>query len=265
MQPLSVPYIDFLPAAYRQKGVQRRDRVWRIAIVTCGLLLVGGAWGFRFTQKRAAQSDLAALMPRYDAAVATNTLWNNALKTQSEADIQARLVVYLRRPWPTTRMLSAVMPSLPESIQLTELKIVQESNGTAPAAIAAPQRRPNNGKPDLAEQQQSPAQRDLEKLQAESDTQRTVILISGETTDPDALHRYIGQLHASDVIQRAELLSLVSAAPGRSAVDVRRISQFQAKVMIRPSYCEVGGPVVPPNSAALADAPRENRPQLAIH
>jgi phage tail sheath protein FI len=253
MQPLAVPSIDFLPAAYRQKSLQRRDRLWQIAIVACGLLLIGGAWIYRFTEKRGVKNDLDLLAQRYDKAVATNARWSKVLKTQSEADVQARLVVYLRRPWPTTRILSAVMPSLPETIQLTELKIVQEANGTPQPATAAP-RRPNGGKPDLAEQQQPPAQRDLEKLQTEADAQRTVILLSGETTDPDALNRYIGQLHASDVVQRAELVSLASVSSAKATAETQRISQFQAKVLIRPSYCEVGGPTVPASTTELADA-----------
>lgn len=264
MQPLSVPQIDFLPAAYRLKGVQRRDRVWRLAIVVFGVLLIGGTWAFRFTEKLAARSDLDLLMPRYENAVATNERWNRSRKLLADAEIQARLVVYLRRPWPTTRMLAAVIPSLPETIHLTELKIVQESNGIAPPAAIAPPRRPGGAKPDVAEQQQPAAQRDLEKMQAESDLQRTVILLSGDTTDPDALHRYIGQLHASDVVQRAELVSMQSASPGKNLEANRRVAQFQAKVLIRPSYFEIGGPVIPTDAAELAGTLQRSKSKASL-
>ncbi len=71
-------------------------------------------------------------------------------------------------------------------------------------------------------------------MQLETNRQRTVVLLSGETIDGEQLHSYIGQLPTNAVVQRAELVSLQSDAGAKGTTGNKTSSQFQARVVIRP-------------------------------
>lgn len=236
MQPLSVVQLDFLPASYRQQTARRRDRRWRAVAFVGGVLLLSGAWIYRVLDHRAAQRNHDILSAPHETAVATEKAWEAAKNRLRVANLEAELITYLRHPWMTSQMLSAIVGPMPDSMRLTELKVVRETVRNRDGA--PPQMRSPAEPPDKTEAQRPDPQRDLARLREEYDNQRVVVLLSGEALEGDALHGYIRRLAASDVFVQAELTSLQRDASGERKA--QPISQFQARAVIRPGIGQPG-------------------------
>ena len=65
-------------------------------------------------------------------------------------------------------------------------------------------------------------------------------VLSGRTTDPAALHRYLGELHRCSLFPKVELDKLESVAPGTNVPD--GTMTFTTIVEVRAGYGQAGGP-----------------------
>lgn len=236
MQPLVVTQLDFLPAAYRQQSLRRRDRRWRAVLFIGGMTVLATAWIYRVVDHRAAQHSFDSLTAAHEAAVNTQRKWEAAQQRLLRLNQEADLITYLKHPWATSQTLAAIISPMPESVRLTELKISRESIGGRAAQTPA---KPNpNEKPNAAASQIPPAVQDLTRLREEYDQQQVVVLLSGETLDGDALHRYIRRLASSELFAAAELSSLQRETSANNKQLPR--SQFQARAVVRPSIGQAG-------------------------
>jgi hypothetical protein len=249
MQPLTVVQLDFLPASYRQQNARRRDRRWRAVLFFGGVVLLAGAWIYRVVDRRAAQQNFDALSGPYQTAVANEKAWQDAQQELKLANLRASLITYLRHPWMTSQTLAAIVGPVPETVRLTEIKILHEAL-PKPEGHAAPPKRGPNDPIDKAELALPPAERDLARLREEYDNQRVIVQISGEALESDALHEFIGALGTSDVFVRVELTSIFrDAGGGKNALPM---SLFQARAILRPCIGQPGGTGAPA------------KPQLAV-
>lgn len=237
MQPITVPELDFLPASYRQQTVRRRDRRWRAAVVVGGFVLLAASWIYRAYDHRAARHNFEMLTSAHEAAVGTQAAWDDARQKLELANLEAALVTYLKHPFTTSQTISAIVGPMPESLRLTEIKIVREMLRTPEAH--APPRQSLGGAADVAELRLPAAQADLNRLREEYDNQQIVVLISGDALDGEALHGYIRRLSESDVFVRAELTSLQRDSTTPADRDER--SRFEARAVMRPGIGQPGG------------------------
>ena len=139
----------------------------------------------------------------YDAAVSQQNRLADLQKREQAAKAGADLYTYLRHPWPRTQLLTALMAPLPDAITLQQIHILRETPTAGPPVAAGP---PVDKKTE-EEQLKSltPAQRDLLKLTDRVDRLQTVVILTGTATEVAALHRYIGDLDATDIFDKAEL------------------------------------------------------------
>jgi Tfp pilus assembly protein PilN len=240
--------IDFLPQEYRQRRARRHGQSGRIvAIAGIGALIVAAAFGQRY-QRRQADDEMATVAPVYDTAVAQQQQLDGLQSQLQTARAAAELYAYLRHPWPRTQLLAALLGPLPAEIGLDQVQIVRETAPAVPVANVegSPAGNRPNAETDLAKL--LPAQRDLRQLRDELDKMRTVIHLSGTTSDTGQLHGYLHALGRSDLFAKAELDSLESAE-GSGA------SRFRATLVVRPGYGQPGGPAPQPKPA-LAQAER---------
>lgn len=237
MQPLIVTELDFLPAAYRQQSLRRRDRRWRAVLFIGGMTVLAAAWMYRVVDRRAAQHNFDSLTAAHESAMSTQRKWEASQQKLLRLNQEADLITYLKHPWATSQTLAAIISPMPETVRLTELKISREPIGGRAAQTPA---KPNsNEKPNAAASQVPPAVQDLTRLREEYDQQQVVVLLSGETLDGDALHRYIRRLASGEVFATAELSSLQRETSANSKQLSR--SQFQARAVIRPGIGQAGG------------------------
>ncbi|RIK79252.1 MAG: hypothetical protein DCC68_13605 [Planctomycetota bacterium] len=266
MQPLTVVQLDFLPASYRQQTARRRDRRWRAVIFVGGVLLLSGAWIYRVLDRRAAQHNFDILSAPHQTAVLNEKAWQAAKERLRRANLEADLITYLRHPWTTSQTLSAIAGPMPDTMRLTELKIVRETARNRDSA--APQVRNPAAPPDKAESQTPDPQRDLARLREEYDNQRVVVLLSGEALDGAAPYDYIRRLAASDVFVQAEVTSLQRETS--AARKSTPLSQFQARAVVRPGIGQPGASEAAPKpqlARARVDASTEapaNRTAMSI-
>jgi Tfp pilus assembly protein PilN len=236
MQPLVVTQLDFLPAAYRQQSMRRRDRRWRAVLFIGGVTVLAAAWIYRVVDRRAAQRNFDSLAAAHDAAASTQRNWEAAQQKLLRANQEADLITYLKHPWATSQTLTAIISPMPESVRLTELKISRESLGGK--AAQSPTKPSPSDKPNAAASQVPPAVQDLTRLREEYDQQQVVVLLSGETLDGDALHRYIRRLGSGEMFAAAELSSLQRETSANNKQLPR--SQFQARAVVRPGIGQAG-------------------------
>ncbi len=227
--------IDFLPHDYRREHTRRRRQVWQIAAVA---LVTGIIAAATILQSRTAVHLCARidnLMPQYHQAQERNKQLAE-LKTKLEAaQDEAELFTYLRHPWPRTQILAALLRPLPQDVTLEKIRISPK--------LPSGSRRQNirSGAEREAEEKRlaslSPAARDLQQIKSDVDPMQTELTITGTTTQPAALHAYIGNLGRESFFCKAELESIES-------VKREKIGQmkFQLRVLVQPGYGQPGGP-----------------------
>jgi Tfp pilus assembly protein PilN len=228
-----MPDIDFLPAEYRQKHARRRVQPWRVVVVAAFVGLVACAALAQRRQHLSAQSELAAVLPLYDASVSENSRLG-VLQTQLlTARGDAELCAYLRHPWPVTQLLSAVVRDLPKEITLSQLHVGREVRLNQPGTEPPPPVE----KKDDKDKKLPRAQRDLNRLREECDKSQTVMRIAGTAGHSGALHRYLAALGGNDLFTKAELRSVESAGPKQDTA-----LKFQIVLLVQPGYGQPGGP-----------------------
>jgi hypothetical protein len=229
--------IDFLPEAYRQRDVHRKNRWSRVVVV---LLFVGllAAGGFVLRKRRAAvEADLELARQDYEIMMAQTTTLAKAQATLSQSRGEANLVAYLKHPWSRARIVAAITERWPEALTLEELKIQRQMApaGQLPVSIAA------SPEQSLA---RPPAQADLMELRRDAQQRPTVVLLSGQVTDHAVLHRYVAELAKIDLFTNVELLGITSAE--------KRSFQFSVRLTVAPGYGQAGGPSGPPKPREAA-------------
>jgi hypothetical protein len=236
-------HIDFLPVQYRQRDVRRQLQPRRIVVVIVFAALLAAAVVSQQDRKRQAEKQLAAIQPQYDLAIRQNRKLAEVWAELDTARNAAELFTYLRHPWPRTQILAALLAPLPEAITLETLQIAPEVSGG---------RRQGSGSRGQAADHQSaisnqqsldklpPAARDLKRLRDEFDNAKTVVTISGITSDSAALYRYLGGLGGTSLFTRANLNSLDSAENEPAGA-----LRFRATLVVRPGYGQPGGPTGP--------------------
>jgi len=245
--------LDFLPAQYHRKHATRQSRPWRWVAVVAFALLLGMAGFAQYRQGRALRSELELLQPQYDLAV-TQQEKLTALQSQlKEADTVARLLTYIRHPWPRTQLLSAIARDMPSEVELTELQIFRQAEAGSGRTQTNRFRSERND--DAKELEKlPPAERDLKVFREKLDGQQTVVRFTGLTNDEATLYQYLQALARQRLISKAELEGS-EAVEGAEQGQVR----FEATLVVKPGYGQPGGPEGPPRSVLAAS----KRPEAA--
>jgi hypothetical protein len=231
--------IDFLPIEYRQKHARRQSQPWQVVVAMAIVGLVATAAIVQNYRRHRIENDLATIIPVYDAAVNQQNRMAEAQKRLQAAKACAELYTYLRHPWPRTQLLSALVAPLPGTITLQQIHILRETPANGPAGEVRPPVDPKAQEERL--KSLSPAARDLCKLSGRLDALQTVVVLTGTATEIAALHRYIGDLEAMEIFDKAELDSFNSIDNAKSG----DVLQFRAVLAVQPGYGQQGGPTEP--------------------
>jgi DNA mismatch repair ATPase MutS len=227
--------IDFLPIQYHQKNAYRQAKPWQIIVVTSFLGLVALLTISQKIHRRFVERELDELAPAYETAMAQEQRLADVQNQLKRMESEAKLITYLHHPWPRSQLLSALLSRLPEEITLEQLQITREADNSA----AASDRRPAIHLANSGDQQKtlSPAERDLQILQNQSDDKQTVVILIGSTTDSAAVHRFLNEILSNPLFSKAELGSVTSVNESSGTT-----IQFQAKLVVKPGYGQPGGP-----------------------
>lgn len=245
--------IDFLPVSYRERQQHQQARVWwTIVAATFGTAIAASALA-QWSVARSLQYQLSTAGNAAIMASEQDKRYAELLKEVNRGSDLAAMCVYLKHPWPRTQVLSALVAPLPETIRLTDVRIRQEAGAGQPS-LPSQTRKPGD-KPDAAPKAGPAA--DLARLREENDALVTSVAVIGETSDADALHRYVTALGRSDLLLGARLKSF-EAVEGRGVATIR----FELRAQVRPGYGLAGGPDGPPPpppapAAAPAEQPSE--------
>jgi len=227
--------IDFLPVQYHQKNAYRQSKPWQIIVVTSFLGLVALLTISQKVHRRFVEKELGELDSAYETALAQEQRLSDVQNQAKQMESEAELITYMHHPWPRSQLLSALFSRLPEEITLEQLQITIEADNSVPAS----DRRPpthlgNSGDPQKT---LSPAERDLQTLQNQSDGKQTVVILIGSTTDSAAVPRFLNEILSNPLFSKAELGSVTSVNESSGTA-----IQFQAKLVVKPGYGQRGGP-----------------------
>lgn len=225
----SYDLIDFLPARYRADRHRRRWVVTRGAVVIVFAFLVVASIYAQHVRVSQLRERLAKANERGALATTQSARLTASNAQLRDATTQAKLFTFLRRPWPRTQILAAVLEPLPPEVRLTSLEITSEQiSGTTPRRLEP--RRNANQPPD----QRPLAERTLDELQTAFGQVQTVVVLKGVTESNGELHRYIGRLSENKLLQKPELRSL----DGDQAPDGAQ-SRFDFKITVVPPLGDV--------------------------
>jgi len=228
--------IDFLPVQYHQQNAYRQAKPWQIIVVTSFLGLVALLTISQNVHRRFVERQLADLTPAYEMALGQKRQLSEVQAQLKRTEYEAELITYLRHPWPKSQLLSALLSRLPEEITLQQLQITREAENSA----AASERRPPVVLGNSADQQKfiSPAERDIQTLQSQSEGKQIVIILTGATADSATLHHYLDEMQSNSLFAKAELGSVTSVGESSGAA-----IQFHAKLFVKPGYGQKGSPI----------------------
>ena len=233
--------IDFLPVEYRQKHARRQSQPWQIVVAVAIVGLVAAAALAQQYRRHRVESDLADHHARLRRGRRANrTGWPRLQKREQAAKAGAELYTYLRHPWPRTQLLDGAGGArCPRRSRCNRSRSCAKRR---PPGRRRPPRPPVDKKTE-EEQLKSlaPAQRDLAKLTDRLDQLQTVVILTGTATEVAALHRYIGDLDATDIFDKAELDCFNSIDSNKNGA----VLQFRAVLAVQPGYGQPGGPTGP--------------------
>ena len=244
--------IDFLPDGYRQQHTRQNVRVLRVVVVVSFLSMLVLASFVQYGRLRLAKYYLAEIETQYTAAQQQNTQLARLQSKLKIAESDAELLTYLRHPWPRTQVLAALLAPLPDTVTLNQLEISVDSKFRY--GLKNKLRRNENN--DEATGTQLPAEQDLNLLRELLDQATVSAVLSGTTTNPAALHAYLGKLNRTSLFQKADLDSLESI-PSTNGDMPEGVMSFTATVVILPGYGQPGGPVGSLRIARSLAAPAE--------
>ena len=248
--------IDFLPIEYRQKHARRQSQPWQIVVAAAIVGLVAAAAMAQHYRRHRVQSELAAITPVYDAAVDQQ---NRLAESRSGAAAKAgaELYTYLRHPWPRTQLLSALMAPLPEAIALQQMQILRE---TPAAGHQRPPGRRSTRKPRKSNSSRSPRPTRLVETPRPARPAADGRHAERHGHGSAALHRYIGDLDATDIFDKAELDCFNSMDNNKNGA----VLQFRAVLAVQPGYGQPGGPTAPEKKDIAQNKTSRNRNPKAM-
>ena len=227
--------IDFLPAEYRQRTDDRRNRAWRMTV----LVVFGGSIAltafYQHALRRQANRELAEVEVLYELAIARSNHLNESYAKLRERRGAADLYVLLDHPWSRTHILQAVFESLPEEATLSELQISRVAPPTRAVARRSFSTQTSDEEQALAHL--LPEERDQKLLREQLNATQTVVVLTGTTRDQRALHDYVARLEKNDLFIKVEITSIEQT---RSESDAAML--FGARLVVRPAYGLSGGP-----------------------
>ncbi|MBC8356506.1 MAG: hypothetical protein H8E66_31380 [Planctomycetes bacterium] len=230
--------IDFLPERYRERDLKRRAAIWQYALLFgFGGVLLAATIG-QFAMKRSLQTSLSELK---ESRIATNVKRERVklLKQQlGETDEIAALYTYLRHPWPKTQLIVLITESIPDSVVLEGVEVLDE----------APQRSfLINSETQGRQSAESPAAADLAVLRGDHDSTQLIVRVRGTVDDTAALNGYVQQLSEVPLFRSVSLSSLqaTGSPQEQSSRDKSPRSSFELNVIVRPGHGQPGGPTGP--------------------
>lgn len=220
--------IDFLPQRYREQTARHRTKVWQLLVVSLFGAVIAATAVAQHMFRRSVEKEVEAVDFQHALAQFNNTMLASLQSQLTETSATADLYAYLQHPWPRTQILAAVIGPLPESASLKELAIVGETEQRSESRGRARNPRRSEGTDDDAHL--LPAQRDLKQLQEKYGKSKTVVHLSGTTTDTIAFNRYIGELETSELVLEVEASREASREPTKKGV-----FEFEIRVIVRDS------------------------------
>jgi hypothetical protein len=234
--------IDFLPDSYRDQTVHRKANVWRVLVAALFAALLGGSACYQQLLRHNTARELGRIGSQYDQAQLLSAKLATLKQRLQDADAEADLLTYLRHPWPSTRVLAAALGPLPDCITLGEIRLTHEhpDNASVQTVAASPAlKKPTEADAAADAKRLSAAARDLALLREQHDNRPTVLLLAGVTTDTAGLQRYLVTLAEVQLFSKAELTSLEAEGAERPGA-----LRFTARLLVRPGYCQPGGPTI---------------------
>jgi hypothetical protein len=237
--------IDFLPAAYRERSIQRRAYAWRVAaaVLIVGFFVAASLWQRSHHARILAK--LAAVESQFADAAASNARLAQITTRLDERRKTADLLTFLRHRWPSTRIMAAVLEPLPATVVLVEWHVGSEARpADETPSIALPEAK--TIPPDMAARRAN----DLQRLLHESSRQQQFVHLAGRASDAATLHEYLARLGASPLFEQVDLQSLehVTSDPDAPAAESVR---FTVRAILRPGH----GATLPSKPAAPAPSP----------
>jgi len=237
-----VETVDFLPERYLEQSEGRKNQLFRV-LVLCMLgtaILTAAAW--QWNLRRQVAADLDAITAQFDAAQATRAQLDTLHQQLRRKRDEAALYACLRHPWPTTRVLAELAGPLPDSIRLTEIRYAHDGLGADQPAPTHP--AATGDAASAAGTSASATPEDLAQVRAEVRRLPRVILLTGQTTDPAAVHRYLAALGKGRLFAQVELHGLEGRPSNASSSSV----EFRTRLVLRSSLEAVARPSAPRDS-----------------
>ncbi|MCE9555013.1 MAG: hypothetical protein K8T91_16790 [Planctomycetes bacterium] len=231
--------IDFLPAHYREHTAKKKGRAWRLTTIVLIAMMLPVASFYQLRVRAKLQRELDTLRPQCVTVDAYRAQLQTLDKKRLSLESKARLIAYLHHPWPRSQILSALLPTLPQSVALTSIQI-EEMAGTAIAA--APIAKNPHQEVQVQAAEVLPADADLKYLRDRHDPAQVVVLLSGVTTDQSQLHEYLGKLARNRLFVKTELLSLESPSSKQAAGKNTEGDQFRARLIVCQGPGQPDGP-----------------------
>jgi Tfp pilus assembly protein PilN len=237
--------LDFLPDSYRKREALRRARLWWAALVVIFGTAIGSAASAQYLMRLSVERELREIAPQFaESQIRVQEL--TALQAQvAAAGRSARLVTWLEHPWPTSQIMAEVVRPLPETIRLTEIHVVEETQERQAQPAAGPRRRGAKSE-DEEGPKLSPAEADFAQLQAEAENRQTVIRVNGVTRDVAAVHAYVGAVGQSPLFASAEIKSL-ETLPDENQTNR---TTFLLRITVKPGHGQPGDGVPAPGKPA---------------
>lgn len=223
--------IDFLPPRYREQHVQRKNFYWRVVVLVAYLALLAVGSVAQRSRMTRLQSDLARAKQELTQAQLLEVQVTHAQQQLSRQRAAAELITYLQHPWPRSQVLAAILPRVPESIHLTELRLYP----LAEKAAAAPfWQRQSPGKKEKDAPPPLPATADLQRLLEERNRMLTVVQLNGVAQNQASLHQFLQQLAQDELFAAVELLSIESQRSENNPAGC----VFEVCLELKPGYGE---------------------------
>lgn len=202
--------IDFLPARYREQKVRRRSRLWLLSILGVFVSVIAITSTVQMTFYKDVKNQLTTVKFQHSAAEATQNMHDRLQSDLARARASASLYAYLQSNWPRTQIILAVSRPLTDEITISELTVAIEAEPAEGRGRESSRRR--GRQPETKQVGGLPARRDLDALRKRMADKRTVVHLSGKTTDDVALHRYVSRLNGDTLFDKAELMSFESSS-----------------------------------------------------
>jgi hypothetical protein len=228
---------DFLPAAYRQRSMNRRAYAWRVMAAAAMVAVFASTALWQHNHHKRVRAALAEVDVQYAQATLKSAQLTDVGARLQVQHKMAQLLTLLRHRWPRTQVLAAVTEQLPESVTLIECHLGHEVlPSTAPSAIALPQ--PNAPPPD----EPTRRTRDVERLLREHNERRYFLALTGHASDAATLHSYLARLGTSPLFSQVDLQSLENVPGNQSAAGASPPVRFSVRAILRAPHDEVLNP-----------------------